>query len=445
MKKTNLSISAILLLVMGIVITLNSCKKDDDDNTDVVVGGNDTLSGNITTSRTLTANKVWYLNGSVYVKDGAILTIEAGTLIKGIKESTRPALIVERGGKIMAVGTKEKPIVFTSNQAVGKRANGDWGGIIICGKAKINSTSGEAEIEGGVGVKYGGTDDADNSGKLVYVRIEYPGIPFEPNKEINGLTMGGVGSGTEIDYVQVSYSGDDSFEWFGGAVNCKHLVAYKGVDDDFDTDYGFTGMIQYGLVVRDPQLADAAGDSNGFESDNDDKGSTNVPNTKPTFVNISFFGPISADGVTYNSKFNCGARLRRNSRLNVFNSIFAGFPKGIRIEESASQAAATSGELKVNNCILAGNVKNHYAAYDSTYIANAANNIRAVGKMTDLKITDAYNSTTPNFLPMTGSPALTGAATGLNAFFKAETFVGGFGTEDWTAGWANFDPQNKTY
>ncbi len=183
-------------------------------------------AGDISTNTTWTKNNVYLLNGWVYVIDGVTLTIEAGTIIRGDK-ANKAALIVERGGKLIANGTVSEPIIFTSNQAPGSRTYGDWGGVILCGKALVNKV--DPQIEGGPRSHYGGTDDTDNSGSLKYVRIEFPGIAFQPDKEINGLTFGGVGSGTTIDYIQVSYSGDDSYEWFGGKVNCKHMIALQGM------------------------------------------------------------------------------------------------------------------------------------------------------------------------------------------------------------------------
>jgi hypothetical protein len=152
------------------------------------------------------------LDGWVYVKSGATLTIEPGTVIRGSK-ANKGALIIEKGARIIAEGTASDPIIFTSNQDAGSRSYGDWGGVIVLGNATVNKV--DPVIEGGPTSTYGGSDDADNSGVLKYVRIEFPGIAFQPDKEINGLTMGGVGTGTEIDYVQVSFSGDDSYEWFG--------------------------------------------------------------------------------------------------------------------------------------------------------------------------------------------------------------------------------------
>ena len=215
------------------------------------------LEGEITEDMTLKATDNVLLRGYVYVTDGVTLTIEPGTVIKGEK-ATKGSLIIERGGKIMAEGTADSPIVFTSDQPVGARTYGDWGGLVLCGKSTVNNTAGEAQIEGGPRSYYGGSDPADNSGVVKYVRIEFAGYPLEPDKEINGLTFGGVGSGTTIEYVQVSFCGDDSFEWFGGTVNAKHLIAYKGWDDEFDTDYGFQGKLQFLLGVRDPEHADTS-------------------------------------------------------------------------------------------------------------------------------------------------------------------------------------------
>ncbi len=240
------------------------------------------VKGNVT----LKADTQYNLRGFVYVTDGAVLTIEPGTVIKGEKKSNA-TLIVERGGKIIAEGTKEKPIVFTSQSASGARKPGDWGGLIILGKAPNNK--GDMSIEGGVRSMHGGTDAADNSGILKYVRIEFAGIEYSIDNEINGLTLGS--NGTVIDYVQVSHSGDDSFEWFGGTVNARHIIAYGTWDDCFDADNGFSGNVQYALSVRNPRVADKSG-SNGFESDNNSDGAATSPYTAAVFANVSLFGPV---------------------------------------------------------------------------------------------------------------------------------------------------------
>ena len=254
------------------------------------------VSGDITENTTWYAAAKYMLSGFVYVKNNATLTIEPGTVIKGVS-NTKAALIIEMGSKIMAEGTSTQPIVFTSDKPKGERASGDWGGVVICGKATTNkhdNGTGVGIAEGGIGSNYGGTDDADNSGVLQYVRIEFPGIPLTStaNSEINGLTLYSVGSGTTIDHVQVSYSGDDSYEWFGGSVNCKYLVALRGLDDEFDTDNGYKGNVQFIFGLRDPDVSDQSG-SNGFESDNDADGSTLTPVTKPIFSNATLYGPLT--------------------------------------------------------------------------------------------------------------------------------------------------------
>ncbi len=219
-----------------------------------------------TVSTDVLTNTTWSgvvkLQNKIYVKNNATLTILPGTIIRGDK-LTQATLIVTRGAKIYANGTAANPVIFTSNEAPGTRLPGDWGGLVLLGLAKNNQPGGVANIEGIVpttDTQFGGNFDNDNSGSLTYVRIEFAGIALEPNKEINGLTCGSVGSATVIDYVQITSSGDDSFEWFGGTVNCKHLIAYRGLDDDFDTDYGYRGKIQFGLSIRDKDLSDAIGD-----------------------------------------------------------------------------------------------------------------------------------------------------------------------------------------
>jgi len=400
------------------------------------------LAGNITASLTLKSDINYVLDGWVYVKSPAVITIEAGTVIKG-KVDTKASLVIERGAKIMAEGTVAKPIVFTSAKAAGSRAAGDWGGLVICGNAKINVAGGEAEIEGGLGTKYGGNVDTDNSGILKYVRIEFGGYAFQPDKEINGLTMGGVGSGTTIDYVQVSYANDDSYEWFGGTVNAKHLIAFSGVDDEFDTDYGFSGFVQYAIGLRDPAIADIS-KSNGFESDNDGSGSSNIPTTNPRFANVSLYGPLATSTTTINPLFQAAMHLRRKTNLEVYNSVFAGWPKGLLMADSKGNAGAGA---QVKGVILAGIVDNFSgnAAGEKAYFEDAARANRSIATITDLKVTNAFNLAAPNFLPMTGSPLLTGAVTGLPAGLEATTYVGAMGTTDWTIGWANWTPKTTVY
>ena len=429
----------------------------------------------------------YILKGWVYIADGAELTIEPGTVIKGDKQ-TKASLICERGGKLIAQGTESEPIVFTSEEAAGSRKPGDWGGIILCGKAKNNQQ--EQQIEGGPRTKHGGNDDSDNSGVLSYVRIEFAGYPFQKDKEINGLTLGSVGNGTKIDHVQVSYTNDDSFEWFGGSVNCKYLVAYHGWDDDFDTDNGYSGAVQYGLVVRDARIADTS-QSNGFESDNNAGGSDVSPYTTATFSNITFIGPKLQTGVKFENttdfitggqmnpnngsalgKFQSAMQIRRSSRLNVINSVAAGWPIGLIIdgEKGDTPAQAKAGVIRFHNNVFAGMdvigsdankvyedvlydavnkavIDANQKSYSNTFFFQEALKNKAYDDAAALDLKDASNVGSP-FMPSASSPLLNLAS------FDGETkvsldkvaYVGAFNaTDNWLTGWTNFDPQNTKY
>ena len=421
----------------------------------------DTLEGNITADRTISAANKNFLKGFVYVKSGATLTIEAGSVIKGISVASgerAASLIIEPGAKIIAEGTVDKPIVFTSDKEPGKRVTGDWGGLIICGNARVNRTN-QPTIEGGPGTHYGNTTsdefNGESSGKLKYVRIEFAGYPLEPDKEINGLTFGGVGSGTEVEFVQVSYSNDDSYEWFGGTVNAKHLIAYKGWDDDFDTDYGYTGKLQFLLSVRDKDIADTS-DSNGFESDNDGDGSTNTPFTKPVFSNVTLIGPFygkvsdrtqaeveaktadAANGAKA-GKYQAAMHLRRNSSLNVYNSVFTGWPYGLRATDKKGQA---NDGIAIENVIFAGMWKNFYEdeKVSENFFNRAGNNTVLENTRQIIAKDGDYSSVVADAVKGADFSKLA------DSFFEKVTYKGAFdGTNDWTEGWTNWDPQNTVY
>lgn len=310
-----------------------------------------TVSTDITSSTTWSG--VVLLQNKVYVKNNATLTILPGTIIRGDK-LTQGTLIITRGAKIIANATSTNPIIFTSNEAVGNRSEGDWGGLVLLGLARNNQPGGVANIEGiapTTDTQFGGNFDDDNSGILKYVRVEFAGIPLQPNKEINGITFGSIGNATTVDYCQVSFSGDDSYEWFGGTVNCKHLIAYRGLDDDFDTDFGYRGKVQFGLIIRDQNLSDAAGDSNSFESDNDATGSNAQPLTAAIFSNITTVG-AKGDGtlsLPVGEKFEKAFRIRRNSSISVFNALVSGWEKGLSIEGTSTEDNVTGDSLYFSN------------------------------------------------------------------------------------------------
>ena len=307
-----------------IALGLFSCDRDlGGGEGPVNVPATTTLTGNINTTTTLTSDKVWTLKGYVYVTDGAKLIIQPGTtIVSDVAE--KGALCIERGSQIIAEGTQSKPIVFTSGRPEGQRSPGDWGGIVILGRAKTNRSS-EPIIEGGIGRPYGGTNDSDNSGVMRYVRIEYAGIAALPNSEINALTLGGVGNGTILENIQTIYANDDAFEFFGGTVNGKNLYAYATADDDFDFDFGYTGTITNGVAKRDPQFVDSGDAGNGVECDNDGTGSAAQPYTHPKLFNMILVGPNTSSAL---ANHNLGLRFRRSTQFTMKNSVVWGWMKG---------------------------------------------------------------------------------------------------------------------
>lgn len=465
------------LMLGTLVTTVAACRNIEEDGQTIIENGgsgngstdNLILSGKITSNLTLKANNIYKLRGLVYVTNGATLTIEPGTKIVG-EADKNGSLIITRGSKIMAEGTATNPIIFTSEKPSPKR--GDWAGLVILGaaptNASFNNQAGVGEIEGGINNSeglglYGGTNAADNSGILKYVRVEYAGYAFLPDKEVNGITFGGVGNGTTVDYVEVAYANDDSFEWFGGTVNCSHLISYKGLDDDFDTDNGFSGKIQFGIAVRDSQVADVSG-SNAFESDNDANGSALTPKTSATFSNMTIIGPInstssSTNAGSINSLFQHALQIRRNSSISVFNSVFTGFPIGLFIDATKGTPTdnnIVNSSLAFQNNILAGNTTpikfGPSTTSPTTYtLADLTNWYNTNGNTTlqytaDVKFTNAWApaGTTPNFSPAAGSPLLTGGVfthTKLSSWFTPVTYRGAVkdANDTWYAGWTNYN------
>ena len=464
------------------------------------------VTGVITANTTWTADKIYKLKGFVRVgndptvtdvpakNSGPTLTIQPGTVIYGEK-ATKGTLIIQRGAKIIAEGTATSPIVFTSESAVGTKEPGDWGGIVICGRASNNQPGGVFELEGGYKAFSGGgtaPDDSDNSGSLKYVRIEYAGVPVNPNQEVNSLTLGAVGRDTKIEYVMCTYGLDDSFEWFGGTVNAKYLIAYKGLDDDFDVDFGFSGFVQFGLGVRGATLADQSG-SNGFEVDNNGQGSDAAPFTSGTFSNMTIIGPKATRETPISLQFQSAAQLRRNNKLKIHNSFFTGYPNGIFIDGANTAANAAANELVLKNNVVAGvdnwggngfgsagtvftgapaNGANHPNAprgfrigagtgafSNGIYTLTALNineksaetwfleNNAILSKWSDAGIdASIFGTINPKTTPNSGSSLLTGAVfTGLPSFFTVVPHKGAFGTTNWAQGWAEWSPELKNY
>lgn len=433
--------------------------------------------GTISQNQTWTKDSVYMLRGMVYIPENYKLTIMPGTVIKGTGPDQDPqgtnfagALVIERIGQLIAKGTAAQPIIFTSAKAAGQRNPGDWGGLVLEGKAQVNRPGSTSYPNGVRGTTQAYGEPFDNAGTLQYVRIEYAGArqPTTPATRLAGLSLLGVGAGTTIDHVQVSYCAGDAFSWFGGSVNAKNLFAFRNANDDWTVDWGYVGNVQFGASLRDPAVADASG-SNGFEVANYDAAAntdepavfpTNgLPQSAPVFANMSCFAqlatpaPVSSGAAGYQS----GMYLRRNSAISIYNSVFYGYPEGLRLESISSTTGLTGDGIDLKGVVLANVLTSVVGAgavtssQASTYFSAAgrSNQIISSKDLASLLLNPAtFSLTAPAFVPQSGSPLLTGAVTGGKvggAFFTPVTYRGAFGTDNWLAGWTNVNPQSTDY
>ncbi|HMO39433.1 MAG TPA: hypothetical protein PKC76_17660 [Saprospiraceae bacterium] len=470
MKNLLLNYFAFAILLLAVA----ACDDKDNNTPDPDPTPGDELvelSGTLTT-RTLTADKKYILRGQVFVRDGQVLTVEPGTVIFGDKR-TRATLIIDKGGRLEANGTVDRPIVFTSSQEAGVRDRGDWGGLVILGRANTNQPN--PAIEGVTPEVNFGTNgstqfDNESSGTLRYVRVEFGGIELTPNNETNSITMGGVGRGTVMEYNMVSFGGDDGFEWFGGTVNGKYFISHATWDDDFDCDFGWSGNVQFGLVVRYPGFADQS-QSNAFECDNGPNDNDVEPYTTGTFSNVTVIGPIATGNSISNGNYAHAVDLRRRTAISIFNSVFTGFPIGLRMNQPSVLANYQAGRGVLENNIMvtprtqfaAGSgvdvaaVENYFKVANTVVPGPASAEIHTgLGLRQDLffgsRLPDQYPAA-PDFRVTSGTLA-TGAkfdnakfneANRTTFFDKTVQFIGAFGATNWTTGWAEFDPVDKEY
>ncbi len=459
--------SAVVLLTT--VAVFSACEEKVDPDADLKDYPYEVIiKSDIKGTRNFVKDSVYILIGQINVE--GILNVAPGTIVKGDRK-TKGTLVVVPGAKLNAVGTPTQPIVFTSRMEAGERNAGDWGGIILIGKAPVNQSN--ASVEGlSKPVEYGTVaiptrDENDNSGTLKYVRIEYSGIALQPDRETNGLTLCAVGRGTTISHVQVSFCGDDSFEWFGGNVNAKYLIAYNGLDDDWDVDFGYSGNVQFGVSIRNPRVADVSV-SNGIESDNDATGSASNPKTSGVFSNMTVIGPYktTADR-NINANYGAGMHLRRNTSISIFNSVIAGWhTNGLLLDAATTYANATAGDLALQNVAIVGNrgtaVKGAATVTDVQaldFFNTVSFRNQIIADVATAKIANSFFDASKegaaaiptSFIPEAGSPLLgAGAFTHAklqNAFFdKTANYMGAFGATDWTKeAWVNFNPQNTDY
>ncbi len=402
--------------------------------------------GNGVGTQTWTANNTYLLDGFCFVNDGQTLTIEAGTVIKGKpgQGENASALIVARGGKIMAEGRKDAPIIFTCeaddlNGSVGLADRGLWGGLIVLGKAQLNSTPGESQIEGiptneprGL---YGGSDDADNSGVIQYVSIRHGGTDIGDGNEINGLTLGAVGSGTVIDYVEILANKDDGIEFFGGTPHLKHILSVYCADDSFDYDEGFRGSGQFWCAIQDPNEGDRLGEHDGGTDPE-----TGTPYAQPNIYNATYIGR-GADAGKRTITF------RDNAGGHYANSIFFNQAKGVDIENLADDQDAykqfQDGILTVENNVFwdvaDGTAEGIFKV--SGHGSSPADSTAAVEAFA------AYFTTAGNVVsdpgisaanPVPATPLTGNMADYPDSWFDAVNYKGAFGDENWAAGWTEF-------
>ncbi len=399
-----------------------------------------TLEGALDTI-TLTRDTRWRLSGIVTVPNGKTVTIEPGTTIVGDKASLG-TLVVQQGGKLVAEGTKDEPIVFTSALPEGERSAGDWGGVVLLGRAPINEPGGSAEVEGFSDPQiYGGSDAADSSGSLAYVRIEFSGIEIAPDNEINGLTLAGVGSGTKIDHVMVKVTLDDCYEFFGGTVNAKHLVCWRNGDDGFDFDQGYVGSLQYLFLQQDPTIAD---DANGLECDNDKDDPTVAPITNPRISNLTLCGQNGDQ-----AKQQYGFLFRRGFHATITNAVVMGFEAAVDFRD------APATEVDASHVVSFGNtVENVAYAEDAPKTDMGLPNEDDDGMLDEVAwFTDGEGNVTtdpgiagcfadvPDPRPATQLPGGAPAGAGLDA---SATYVGAFAdaSDDWMTGaWIDFSAE----
>lgn len=455
-----------LVLALSVAAMFSACIKVDIDDSvsnngptgptgctgtkEEIIKCSKVITGTINENVTLPKGK-YVLKGYVYVNNRAVLTIAAGSVI--VSDTVQKgALIVERNSRLFAEGTASEPIVFTSGKTPGNRKPGDWGGIVLLGNAPTNRST-TPIIEGGINSEYGGSIAADNSGTLKYVRIEFAGIAADPNSEINGLTLGGVGSGTTLENIQVSYGNDDAFEFFGGTVNARNIIAFATADDDFDFDFGYVGRLQFGISLRDPLFVDGGDAGNGIECDNDGTGTTATPRTRPQMSNFTFCGPNGAAGTLANHNFN--TRFRRSTHFVLRNSILMGYAKaGFQFESDSTAAAYLDGRALFRHNLVHA-VVDPYRVSSATLTNAAAVKTKAEGvdscktfaSAADIQLENPFNLAAPNFTPKAGSPATAANAASFFNFpnFTVTTYVGAVGTTNWLQGWTSFTPQTNVY
>jgi hypothetical protein len=396
------------------------------------------VTGEITSTVNWTSNFYYVLRGAVFIKDGGTLNIAAGTRVIGEAGSVG-TLIVLRGGRLNAIGTRTAPIVFTSDQAVGNRARGDWGGIIINGRAPVNLEGGVGAGEGDTGV-YGGNDPNDNSGTMRYVRVEFAGVEFSPDNELNGMAFQGVGRGGTYEFIQVHMNRDDSFEWFGGTADIKYAVSSNAADDNFDWTFGWTGRAQFLAMSARGDDAD-----NGIEADNNEFNNNLLPRSNPQVYNITLCGDPDRNEGAESPR---GANLRRGTAFTIRNFLVTGFKSvGFQISDTSTSAQVDNGTSQMGAGVAWGMPTNMHSSVVPYITSGRFPSIRvgATDAEVGVSTTGCSNHEAPNFQP-SGVATLAGGQIAPiqppnDGFFEAVTYIGAVPpapADNWMTGWTSF-------
>ena len=423
----------------------------------------------IRSNRTL-SNDTVYTFYSTLVTNNAVLTIEPGTVIKSMSldagKGRSESFAIDRGSKIMAEGTSEKPIVFTSGSAVGRRQHGDWGGIFILGKAPVSAYNpdfgiplNEMSVRGFSSLVGGGDDPADNSGVFKYVRIEFAGLS---SANSYGLTCIGVGNGTIIENVQSSYTQTCAFGFYGGTVNARNLVAFNTAITGFVYGNGYVGKQQFLVSYKHPYFATYGGyiyTDDGVLVFNDIDNNPLVQNTRPVLSNFTIIGPYNNSGYDAFKPWNAALNVSYGGTFVLKNSVLMGMPKGgIKFSDDAAALHILDGQTIFSNNLVHSNTPeeaftidpgNVYSVDNTTLNTYAtANNNTSYTTPSSIALTDPFNFSTPGLLPKTGSPTLSGTdftGSDFSEFFTPVTYRGAFGTVNWMEGWTNFYPVTTAY
>jgi hypothetical protein len=405
------------------------------------------VTGDVDVNETWTSANYYVLRGAVFVRSGSTLNIGAGTRIVG-ESGSAGTMIVERGGRINAIGTQEAPIVFTSDQPIGQRGRGDWGGLIINGRARLNFGSGEATGEGDTGT-YGGTDDNDNSGILRYVRVEFGGIEFSPDNELNGIAFQAVGRGTQVDHVQSHLSRDDALEWFGGTVDGKYLVMSGAADDGLDWTFGWSGRVQFAAILQRGDDAD-----NAIESDNNEFNNNVLPRSNPQLYNVTICGDPAGIG----SEVQRASNLRRGTAFTIRNFLITGMRQGFQIEttNTATTSQVDNGTSQMGAGVSWNNLNAQGVVTPGQAMHSSVTAYMNTGRFPNIILNQpaGLSSATcnasivnPNLQPPLASLAGGQLAPILppnDGFFEPVTFIGAVPpapAPNWMDGWTSF-PQN---